>query len=171
MGVPSPQIFHFNHSDSVCMGFGPISLVQCLWQQPHVVSPVVRLWLYIQNGDVLPKIMINDTVNIVALEMASPGNRHCANCIGTVSFPVEVLNCWVRLSCDSPTSAANLLLLLLLLSVLLRHIDIPSHSSQQSAADDCYELLYTRRLLLLLFTRHCVFSLLLSIAVVVIVRD
>jgi len=157
MGVPSPQIFHFNHCDSVCMGFGPISLVQSLWQEPCVVSPVVRLWLYIRNGDVLPKIMINDAINIVALEMASPGNRHCANCIGTVSFPVEVLNCWVRLSCDSPTSAANLLLLLLL-SVLLRHVDIPSHSSQQSAVDDCYELLYTRCLLLLLFTRHCVFS-------------
>jgi len=42
---------------------------------------------------VLPKIMINDTINIVALEMASPANRHCASCIGTVSFPVEVLNC------------------------------------------------------------------------------
>ena len=27
-------------------------------------------------------------INILALEMASPGNRHCANCIGTLSFPV-----------------------------------------------------------------------------------
>jgi len=24
---------------------------------------------------------------MLALEMASPGNRHCANCIGTLSFP------------------------------------------------------------------------------------
>ena len=22
------------------------------------------------------------------MEMASPGNRHCANCIGTLSFPI-----------------------------------------------------------------------------------
>ena len=28
-------------------------------------------------------------VNISALEMASPGNRHCADCIGTLSFPVK----------------------------------------------------------------------------------
>jgi len=26
---------------------------------------------------------------ISPLEMASKGNRHCANCIGTLSFPVE----------------------------------------------------------------------------------
>jgi len=25
--------------------------------------------------------------NILALEMASPGNQHCANCVGTLSFP------------------------------------------------------------------------------------
>ena len=28
-------------------------------------------------------------INILALKMASPGNRHCANCIGTLSFPVK----------------------------------------------------------------------------------
>jgi len=28
-------------------------------------------------------------IYISALEMASPGNRHCANCIGTLSFPVK----------------------------------------------------------------------------------
>ena len=27
-------------------------------------------------------------IDILALEMASTGNRHCANCIGTLSFPV-----------------------------------------------------------------------------------
>ena len=27
-------------------------------------------------------------INILALEMASPGNQHCAICIGTLSFPV-----------------------------------------------------------------------------------
>jgi len=25
---------------------------------------------------------------ILALEMASPGNQHCANCIGALSFPI-----------------------------------------------------------------------------------
>ena len=31
--------------------------------------------------------------------MASPGNQHCANCIGTLSFPI----CWatnLELDCD-----------------------------------------------------------------------
>jgi len=25
----------------------------------------------------------------LALEMASPGNQHCASCIGTLSFPIR----------------------------------------------------------------------------------
>jgi len=36
-------------------------------------------------------------IDILALEMGSRGNRHCANCIGALSFPVAV-NCpliWV----------------------------------------------------------------------------
>ena len=32
-------------------------------------------------------------VNILALEMASPGNPHCASCIGTLSVPVLRLAC------------------------------------------------------------------------------
>ena len=27
-------------------------------------------------------------INILALEMVIPGKRHCANCIGTLSFPM-----------------------------------------------------------------------------------
>jgi len=27
----------------------------------------------------------------LTLEMASPGNRHCANCIGTLSIPLEAV--------------------------------------------------------------------------------
>jgi len=27
-------------------------------------------------------------MNILALEMASPENQHCAHCIGTLSFPI-----------------------------------------------------------------------------------
>jgi len=30
-------------------------------------------------------------INILTLEMAYPENRHCANCIGTLSFPVVTL--------------------------------------------------------------------------------
>ena len=30
-------------------------------------------------------------IYILALEMASPGNQHCANCIGTLSFFVFIL--------------------------------------------------------------------------------
>jgi len=29
-------------------------------------------------------------INILALKMASPGNQHCANCIGTFSFPIPI---------------------------------------------------------------------------------
>ena len=34
-------------------------------------------------------ILFEKHIYISALEMASPGNRHCANCIGTLSFPVK----------------------------------------------------------------------------------
>ena len=35
-----------------------------------------------------PYILFEKYINILALEMASPGNRHCANCIGTLSLPL-----------------------------------------------------------------------------------
>ena len=35
----------------------------------------------------LPYILSEKYIHILALEMASPGNRHCANCIGALSFP------------------------------------------------------------------------------------
>jgi len=38
-------------------------------------------------------MMMNIMMNIMyilALEMASLGNEHCANCIGTLSFPISV---------------------------------------------------------------------------------
>jgi len=51
-------------------------------------------------------------INILALEMASPGNRHCANCIGTLSFPMSrlasaVLVLLVFLLGDCGSTAAN----------------------------------------------------------------
>jgi len=37
----------------------------------------------------LPDILSKKYIYIIALEMASPGNQHCANCIGTLSFPAQ----------------------------------------------------------------------------------
>jgi len=36
----------------------------------------------------LPNILFQKYIYILALEMASPVNQHCANCIGTLSFPI-----------------------------------------------------------------------------------
>jgi len=42
-------------------------------------------------------ILFEKYIYILALEMASPGNQHCANCIGIRSFSMEVcLLVWVR---------------------------------------------------------------------------
>jgi len=35
----------------------------------------------------LPCILFEKYIYFLALEMASPGNQQCANCIGTLSFP------------------------------------------------------------------------------------
>ena len=32
-------------------------------------------------------ILFEKYINILVLEMSSPGNEHCANCIGTLSSP------------------------------------------------------------------------------------
>ena len=37
-----------------------------------------------------PSVLFEKYVFILALEMASPGNQHCAKCIGTLSFPIEL---------------------------------------------------------------------------------
>jgi len=34
-------------------------------------------------------ILFEKYIYISALEMASPGNQHCANCIGTLQFPIQ----------------------------------------------------------------------------------
>jgi len=36
----------------------------------------------------IPYILFEKRIYILALEMASPGNRHCANCIGSLSFHI-----------------------------------------------------------------------------------
>jgi len=35
----------------------------------------------------LPYILFEKYIYILALEMARPGNQHCASCVGTLSFP------------------------------------------------------------------------------------
>ena len=37
----------------------------------------------------LPYILVEKYTNILPLEKASPGNRHCACCIGALSFPIH----------------------------------------------------------------------------------
>jgi len=39
----------------------------------------------------LPYILFEKYIYILALELASLGNRHCAICIGTLSLPVTAL--------------------------------------------------------------------------------
>jgi len=39
----------------------------------------------------LSYILFEKYIYILALEMASPGNRHCTSCIGTLSFPLLLL--------------------------------------------------------------------------------
>jgi len=41
----------------------------------------------------LPYILSEKCIYILALEMASPGNQHCAICIGTLSFPIFIDCC------------------------------------------------------------------------------
>jgi len=36
----------------------------------------------------LPYISFEKCINILAFEMTSPENQHCATCIGTLSFPI-----------------------------------------------------------------------------------
>ena len=38
----------------------------------------------------LPYILLEKYIYILALEMASPGNQHCANCIGALSFHMHI---------------------------------------------------------------------------------
>jgi len=38
----------------------------------------------------LPYILSEKYIHILALEMASPRNQHHANCIGALSFPIQV---------------------------------------------------------------------------------
>jgi len=51
----------------------------------------------------LPHILFEKNINILSFEMASPGNRHCASCIGTLSFAI----CSLTFVCRRLASAAS----------------------------------------------------------------
>jgi len=36
-------------------------------------------------------ILVEEYINSLALEMASPKNQHCDSCIGTLSFPITII--------------------------------------------------------------------------------
>jgi len=46
----------------------------------------------------LPCILFEKYIYILALEVASPRSQHCANCIGTLSFLMTAPSCVRRLS-------------------------------------------------------------------------
>jgi len=52
-----------------------------------------------------PYILLEKCIYILALEMASPGNQHCANCIGTLSLNYDawLFYAW-RFLCNSRAS-------------------------------------------------------------------
>ena len=57
-----------------------------------VITNHISFWVLFDK--IVSVYFIWKVFSILALEMASPGNRHCANCIGTLSFPIV----WCRQS-------------------------------------------------------------------------
>jgi len=59
----------------------------------------------------LPYILFEKYIHIFALQMACPRNRHCANCIGTLSFPIAAdisCRCFVARPRLSITMSVNI---------------------------------------------------------------
>jgi len=61
--------------------------VHNIHRQTHTVGLTVSECCLIK---LLPYILFEKYINIFALKMVSPGNRHCANCIGALSFHIQV---------------------------------------------------------------------------------
>ena len=60
----------------------PFKLQSAFWQLATItVSECCLIKL-------LPYVLFEKYIYILALEMASSGNRHCASCIGALSFPI-----------------------------------------------------------------------------------
>ena len=56
----------------------------------------------------LPYVLFEKLIYILALEMASPGNQHCANSIGTLSFPVADWKVRGEVRCRMRTNACSI---------------------------------------------------------------
>ena len=106
----------------------------------------------------LPYILFEKYIYILALKMASPGNQHCANCIGTLSFPINQRptgvrrktatrhQCWIRWAVRIFTArcyASAVLAMVLCLSVrlslrpsqvgvLLKRLNVGSHKQNHT---------------------------------------
>jgi len=82
-----------------------------------VISSHIRFWVLFDKIDFV--CFSWKYIYILAFEMASPGNPHCVNCIGTLSFPVLAACLWrldssSRCFFQSAESNAQLLTLWLL---------------------------------------------------------
>jgi len=53
----------------------------------------------------LPFILFEKYIYILALEMDSPGNQHCANCIGTLSYLMLLATVTHPAGCSSHSGA------------------------------------------------------------------
>jgi len=61
-----------------------LKLQAALWQfQTITVSGCCLIELFTH-------ILFEKIIYILALKMASTGNQHCASCIGTLAFPMEI---------------------------------------------------------------------------------
>jgi len=95
-------------NDTVCF----LKLQSAFWQfQIVTVSECCLVKL-------LPYNLFEKCITILALELASPGKRHCASCIGTLSFHIvnvmSITSCYgtasqrSRRSCPLPNKVKNI---------------------------------------------------------------
>ena len=68
-------------------------------------------------------------MHILALEIASPRNQHCANCIGTLSFPIGYVR--INILADSPVVLVQLSRLRRSHAVCARYTPPPPPTSYQ----------------------------------------
>ena len=54
------------------------------------------IFIFLHQAAILPCVLLDKYTYILAQEMASSGNRHCANCIGTLSFAMHQSICRLR---------------------------------------------------------------------------
>jgi len=92
----------------------PIQLTQCWF--PGLAISSANIYILRQSYDyltIMPKLrsMTAHSGNLLlhhnymlALEIASPGNQHCVNCIGTLSFHIGRVSGWLRTKSGIPVN-------------------------------------------------------------------